>query len=171
MTDPSTPPPPVSVRPATPEDLPFLVTMLVEATNWDGTRPASPTSVARDPQAWHYVEGWQRPTDFGVVAVDGDHPVGAAWARFLPSEDAGYGYVEDSIPELTLGVTGTARHRGFGRRLLDELVASARDRGLAGLSLSVEDGNAPARALYEKAGFEVVGRNGGSDTMLLRIPR
>jgi ribosomal protein S18 acetylase RimI-like enzyme len=34
------------------------------------------------------------------------------------------------------------------------------------VSLSVEDGNAAARALYEHYGFRVVGRTGGSDTML-----
>lgn len=34
------------------------------------------------------------------------------------------------------------------------------------MSLSVEDGNAAARGLYERHGFVVVGRNGGSDTML-----
>ena len=47
------------------------------------------------------------------------------------------------------------------------VVDLARRRRLAGLSLSVEDGN-PARRLYERVGFEVVGRTGGSDTMLLR---
>ena len=48
------------------------------------------------------------------------------------------------------------------------VVDSAGQRRIPGLSLSVEDGNS-ARRLYESAGFEVVGRNGGSDTMLLRI--
>ena len=47
------------------------------------------------------------------------------------------------------------------------VVDLARRRRLAGLSLSVEDGN-PARRLYERFGFEVVGRTGGSDTMLRR---
>ena len=60
-----------------------------------------------------------------------------------------------------------ARRRGVGSRLMTAIVAVARQRRIPGLSLSVEDGNT-ARALYERAGFEVVGRTGGSDTMLLR---
>jgi hypothetical protein len=43
-------------------------------------------------------------------------------------------------------------------------------RGLPGISLSVEDGNR-ARSLYSRLGFQVVGRSGNSDTMLLRLPR
>ena len=43
------------------------------------------------------------------------------------------------------------------------------DRDLTGLSLSVEDGNDRARALYESYGFVVVGREGNSDTMLLAL--
>jgi len=34
----------------------------------------------------------------------------------------------------------------------------------------VEDGNR-ARALYERLGFRKIGRNGGSDTLLLELPR
>ena len=52
--------------------------------------------------------------------------------------------------------------------MLDAVVAEAQRRALPGISLSVEDGNR-ARHLYERAGFRVVGRNGGSDTMLLRL--
>jgi ribosomal protein S18 acetylase RimI-like enzyme len=160
---------PRAIRPATAADFPFLVAILVETANWDGNRATTPASVAQDPLAWHYLEGWKRATDFGVVAIDDDRPVGAAWARFLTKQDAGYGYVSDAVPELTLGVTEHARHRGFGRLLLDGLIDSARHRGLTALSLSVEDGNVAARSLYLTAGFEVVGRDGGSDTMLLTL--
>jgi len=48
------------------------------------------------------------------------------------------------------------------------LLAQACRRGIAGISLRVEDGNA-ARRLYERAGFSVVGHNGSSDTMLLSL--
>ncbi|MET7669849.1 hypothetical protein [Micromonospora luteifusca] len=52
--------------------------------------------------------------------------------------------------------------------MLAAVIGIAEQRRIPGLSLSVEDGNT-ARRLNEKAGFKVVGRNGGSDTMLLRI--
>jgi RsiW-degrading membrane proteinase PrsW (M82 family)/ribosomal protein S18 acetylase RimI-like enzyme len=159
----------LAVVPASASDLSFLTSMLVDAVNWDGTRATTSASVHEDPLSWRYLDGWQRATDFGVVALDGDQPVGAAWARFLTAHDNGYGYVNDAIPELTLAVVATARHRGVGRQLLDALIEAARDRSVAGLSLSVEDGNRSARALYARGGFQHVGRSGNSDTMLLKL--
>ena len=159
----------LSTRHATTADLPFLELMLVEATNWDGLRGTTPASVELDSKAWRYLDGWQRPTDFGIVALHGVGSVGAGWARFLPKRHTGYGYVDDAIPELTLAVARGERGRGVGTDILNGLIESARELDLPGLSLSVEDGNAGARKLYEKAGFTVVGRNGSSDTMLLRL--
>ncbi len=52
--------------------------------------------------------------------------------------------------------------------MLAALVAAAREHGLAALSLSVEPDNR-ARHLYERFGFQEVGTEGGSLTMLLRL--
>ena len=52
---------------------------------------------------------------------------------------------------------GRARPRrgaGWGRRLLDELLADARDSGAEHLMLEVRADNAPARRLYAAHGFE-----------------
>ncbi len=51
---------------------------------------------------------------------------------------------------------------------MEGLIALASARGLRAISLSVEDGNR-ARVLYERLGFRKVGRNGGSDTLLLGL--
>ncbi|MFB0840468.1 MULTISPECIES: GNAT family N-acetyltransferase [unclassified Arthrobacter] len=60
------------------------------------------------------------------------------------------------------------RGRGVGTALMEGLIALASARGLRAISLSVEDGNR-ARVLYERLGFRKVGRNGGSDTLLLGL--
>jgi ribosomal protein S18 acetylase RimI-like enzyme len=159
------------LRPALRTDHEFMASMLAEAANWNGLRAETPDSVRADPKSWRYLAGWQRPTDFGMVAIDGPTNLGAAWARVLAAPDGGYGWVDDSIPELTLAVVSSARGQGLGRRLLAGLVEDARARGLPALSLSVEDGNNRARSLYEHSGFVVVGRNGGSDTMLLELAK
>lgn len=58
-----------------------------------------------------------------------------------------------------------AEHRGQGlsRRMLDHLVAAARQAGFTQLSLEtgVQPMFTPARALYAKAGFKVCGPFGG----------
>jgi GNAT superfamily N-acetyltransferase len=46
------------------------------------------------------------------------------------------------------------RRRGFGRQVLGAIAAWALAQGIATLYLSVEKANAPARALYDGAGFE-----------------
>jgi ribosomal protein S18 acetylase RimI-like enzyme len=76
----------------------------------------------------------------------------------LPGDDPGFGFVALDVPELTIGVVAEARGRGIGRRLLERLIADARERGVARLSLSVELDN-PAMALYEHLGF-ATGRPG-----------
>jgi ribosomal protein S18 acetylase RimI-like enzyme len=51
---------------------------------------------------------------------------------------------------------------------MERLIGQGSSRGLRAISLSVEDGNR-ARLLYERLGFRKVGRNGGSDTLLLEL--
>ena len=158
----------VMLRDATADDLPALTDALIEAVNWHGRDPLDEAGVMSQPQLAHYVAGWPRPGDFGTIAVVGAAAVGAAWCRTFSADDAGYGYVADDVPEVSIGVAAAWRGRGVGTTLLAELIRQARARGLRALSLSVEDGN-HARRLYERAGFTVVGREGGSDVMRLLI--
>jgi ribosomal-protein-alanine N-acetyltransferase len=57
---------------------------------------------------------------------------------------------------MTLAVAPSARGRGWGRVLLDELERRARSRGAASVMLEVRADNEPARALYEHGGYAVV---------------
>ena len=157
-------------RTATPEDREFLAEMLEAAMNWNRAGDGlSRAQLEAMPKIWHYIDGWQHSTDFGLIAEHDGVAVGAAWARFFTAADPGYGYVRDDVPELSMGVAAGYRGHGIGGLLLDALIAECRQRGIDGLSLSVEDGNAPARALYEGRGFAVVGRVGNSDTLLLEL--
>ena len=68
----------------------------------------------RGPDFAHYVEGWPRDGDVGVVAED-EHgePVGAAWYRHLSDDDPGYGFIDPSIPEVTIGVVAPGAARAW----------------------------------------------------------
>nr|WP_163275751.1 GNAT family N-acetyltransferase [Cellulomonas iranensis] len=158
------------LRDATADDLDLLHDMLLEAFNWDGTPRFTRAQVVADTHTARYLGGWKRPDDFGLVATDDDgHPLGAVWARALPAATPGYGYVADDVPELGMAVARPHHGRGVGSALLAGCLAQARGLGWRAVSLSVEDGNAAARALYTRHGFVVVGRNGGSDTMLREL--
>lgn len=53
------------------------------------------------------------------------------------------------------------RRRGLAGEMLDELLGRCRALGLRYINLEVRESNAPARKLYEKRGFETVGRRRG----------
>ena len=100
---------PVGVRDAGPEDAEFLLDMLLEAVNWTGEERISRKQLLRDRTLAHYVAGWQREGDMGLVAVDlgGPNglqiPVGAVWLRQFTRSNHSYGYVADDIPEVLAG--------------------------------------------------------------------
>jgi GNAT superfamily N-acetyltransferase len=158
-----------SIRPAVSGDAGFLVDMLVAAVNWLPERTWSRERVMADRSLAHYVSGWMRSGDFGVVAVDqAGGPVGAAWLRYLTAAAPGFGYVDDDVPELTIGVVEPWRGQGVGRALLRAVLAAARERGVGAVSLSVERANFAAR-LYAEEGFRTVESFEDADTMVAEI--
>lgn len=107
-----------------------------------------------DPGLVRYWRNWGRDGDTGVVADSASYPLGCGWVRLFPPEHPGYGFAEEGVPELGLGVIAAARGRGVGTRILERLLERCRERFPA-VSLSVRDTN-PARRLYERFGFRPV---------------
>jgi ribosomal-protein-alanine N-acetyltransferase len=60
-----------------------------------------------------------------------------------------------------IAVTGNARRRGLGARLLGEVLDRARGAGAGAVFLEVRESNRAARALYEKWAFVQAGRRAG----------
>ena len=76
----------------------------------------------------------------------------------------GYGIMSVAAGEahlLNLALSESARRMGNGRRLLHHLMDLARVAGAEGMYLEVRPSNRRALALYERSGFEVLGRRGG----------
>lgn len=61
----------------------------------------------------------------------------------------------------TLGVAPGYRRRGIGSKLLLELIDRVVDEGAKNLTLEVRESNVDAQALYERFGFDHVGRRHG----------
>lgn len=144
-------------------DVPFLRDMLRHAYYWRWADP----ELADLPLA-RYVEGWGRPGDAALVAVEGFQPVGAAWYRLFSAAEPGYGFLDEETPELTIAVVPSRRGRGYGNELLTALLQRAREEGYRRISLSVEPDN-PALALYERHGFRKVGERGGAWIMVAEL--
>jgi GNAT superfamily N-acetyltransferase len=141
-------------------DVPFLRDMLRHAYYWRWGTPE-----AEEIPASRYVEGFGRPGDAAVIALDEGFPVGAAWYRVFRTGAPGYGFVDESTPELSIAVVPSRRGRGIGDELLSALIERARLEGYTALSLSVERQN-PALHLYERFGFRPVEERG--DTLVMK---
>lgn len=89
------------------------------------------------PQRWYV--GAQRP----------DGPLVGYAGLWFDGEDA---------QVMTIAVDGTHQNHGLGRRLLDALVARARELGAERVLLEVRVDNDPAIHLYESSGFRRLGR-------------
>jgi GNAT superfamily N-acetyltransferase len=160
----------VLIRKAEARDRELIEAMLVVAADWRlGTEPRPVAAVMADPALAHYAEDWPTATDFGLVAEDENGVgLGAAWWRFFTPENPGYGFANEAIPEVSIGVVADRRGVGIGRALLGALAKCAGSHSLKGLSLSVDTDNFALR-LYEQIGFERQGEAGGSVTMLLTL--
>jgi len=157
--------PEVRLVPIKDSDEPFLWEMLYQALYVPEGQTPFPRDILQEPDIACYVQGWGRPGDWGLLARDGEKPVGAIWLRQWTGAEKGYGYVSPTIPELSVALLPEYRNLGLGSRMIITVISMAQGRYL-GLSLSVV-ASSPARRLYERLGFQKVGQVGESPVMLL----
>ncbi|MBH0023041.1 GNAT family N-acetyltransferase [Salinibacterium sp. SWN248] len=150
-------------------DRPLLREATLANMNWCGSR-FSFDDLDQSAELAHYYSDFPGENDFGMLDEAGGVARAVAWLVFFSAEHPGYGFIEAATPELSITTFEGFRGQGVGSALLEQLIAEAAARSVPGISLSVEDGN-QARSLYARLGFQVVGRSGDSDTMLLRLPR
>lgn len=141
-------------------DEPIIWTMLMHAAH-----EPSLEAVQQQPCLIRYADNWGRAGDMGFAAYVETEPIGAAWLRLWSTDDRGFGYVDDAIPELAMAVCPNCRGQGIGTALLCHVLEAAQDRFPA-VSLNVRATN-PALNLYQRLGFvkvagsEAVNRVGG----------
>ena len=78
-------------------------------------------------------------------------------------DSRGYGYVADDVPELSMAILPDYRGQGIGTQLISHMLDYTKGK-YASVSLSVSPNN-PARRLYERFGFKLVGTEGTSIVM------
>lgn len=157
------------LRPLHDDDTSLLADATLFNVNWTGEQRLTAVDVSTDPALSHYTVARPDRGDFGLVAEVGGRTVGVVWLLFLDSSDPGFGYVADGVPELSVCVWPGHRGAGLGGQLLDAAIVAARERGVARISLSVEDRN-PAERLYRDRGFvDAPGTAPGA--MVLRLRR
>jgi ribosomal protein S18 acetylase RimI-like enzyme len=150
------------IRRGSAADVPFMRSMLAHAYAWRVNAFEADIPLSR------YVDNWGRPGDLAVVAHETGNRVGAAWLRIFSPDEPGYGYVDDTTPELSIAVVPSRRRHGLGKELMDALLAAADGAGHEAVSLSVE-ADSPAVSFYERNGFESVREQEGGLVMRRRL--
>jgi GNAT superfamily N-acetyltransferase len=136
---------PITLRQATPSDAPAIHTMILElADSLDANGRV--TSTAGDIRG---ALSGDEPAVHAIIAENEGRPVGVAvfFLTFSTWRGARGVYLQD------LFVRADAQATGLGRRLVDSVVAWARERGASHLRLSVDRRNSAARAFYEAVGM------------------
>jgi len=146
------------IRKGSSADVPFMRSMLAHAYAWRVNAFDAEIPLTR------YVENWGRPGDLALIAHETGNRVGAAWLRRFPAAEAGYGFLDEQTPELSIAVVPSRRRHGVGQELLDALLEKARAEGHQAVSLSVEQ-NSAAVSFYERNGFERAGESQGGLVM------
>ena len=104
------------------------------------------------------------PLSAWLVAMDGDVLAGYVGSQSVMGES----------DMMNIAVDAHYRRQGIAQALVKELVAQLKEKGNHSLTLEVRISNQPAIALYEKLGFEHVGkrpnyyRNPKEDALILR---
>jgi ribosomal protein S18 acetylase RimI-like enzyme len=132
------------------DEAPAVAGLLIEFRDWFGY--SGPPDETFHRNVGRLIEDWL--TDFLLVAEsEGDEPAGVCQLRFRLGvwRDGDDAWLED------LYVRGDAQGKGLGRALTEAAIEHARDRGAKRIQLDVEEENATARAVYEKAGFGIKG--------------
>jgi ribosomal-protein-alanine N-acetyltransferase len=98
---------------------------------------------------------WPRSTFEGELARGWAHlDVGLVDSRIIAF--CNYWVVVPEVQILAIATHPDFRGRGLGRRMLDHVLEAAVHAGCQLASLEVRASNAPAIALYQHAGFDVV---------------
>lgn len=145
------------IRAAIQADEPFLWQMLFLAAHLEETGPDALAAATTHPALSKYVSGWGRESDVGCLALDPSsrQPTGAAWMRLFGAEEQPLLAGDAAVPELAIAVLPAWSGQGVGTLLLTGALQAAKARYSA-VVLSVRTSN-PAKALYERVGFVVVG--------------
>ena len=138
----------LSLRPATEDDVPFLLALREQTM--DGHFRASGAEPSRE----QHLERVRVRFECALIIEHEGRPAGL----FKVARDGlDWQLIQIQLaPEL--------QGRGVGERLLRDLIAEARRAG-ASLSLHVLHAN-PARRLYERLGFRIVGQEGEREYLM-----
>jgi [ribosomal protein S18]-alanine N-acetyltransferase len=159
----------VKIRVATSADIPFMMDLersSPPAAHWTEQRYHDFLASKSGPRRLLLVAEQETENPLSQLASGVERPL----AGFLVAQHVASEWELENIV-----VSATERQKGIGKRLLDALLASAREVNSAAVFLEVRESNRAARFLYEEVGFQQAGRrknyyaNPREDAILYRL--
>ena len=142
---------PINVRPATADDLPFILSLVPRLVAFD-MPPWRDADAVRASSEDLLRQAVTTPPAGSVVLLASSHnePLGFVHLETTPEFFTGepQGYVAN------LAVKETGEGKGVGKALMEAAEAWTRAQGMRHLTLYVFAGNARARTFYARLGFE-----------------
>ena len=155
----------IEIRPLAPEEIPFLEEMMYEALFVRPGASPFPRDILKRPELAKYIADWgSHPYDQAIVALSNDQLAGAVWGRLFSAEQAGYGFIDEHTPEITIALKADFRGQAMGTLLLQAIEIPYQELGVSALSLSV-DQLSPAIQLYLRSGYKIHEEAGTAFTM------
>ena len=143
--------------------------MLYEALYVPEGAPPFPKAILQVPDISKYIDDWAKyKYDIALVATKGDKLIGAIWGRLFPAPLKGYGYVDESTPEISMAVAKEYRGQSIGGSLLSKISEAYREMSIDQISLSVDQNN-PALSLYLRHDFYQVNKDNDALTMAKKL--
>ena len=159
----------MTVRKLNKNEVDFLADMLYEAIFIPKGHETLPKEIIKEKSLSKYFENWAKDKfDIALVAETDNQLVGAIWGRLFTKENKGFGYVDDTTPELSMAIKKEYRNQGIGTKFITAIASEYKKNGVNHLCLSVDKAN-KAYGLYKRQGYEIVEETETSWTMKKRI--
>jgi len=145
----------VTIRPAGPEDFGAVARLNAEVQQLHAEglphlfKPASENTFTRAV----YEDILAQPRNRVYVAFEGTEPVGYVYAELLDRPETWFRYAHRVAYIHHVSVSHGHRRRGYGERLVREVVALARSHGIGRLELDAWWFNDAARGFFKRLGF------------------
>ena len=135
---------------------------------WPATASPCPTPGVRD---WLATCGSRRCAPATRSAAGRPRPTAAAVERLHHPPSADAALLGDHPAHLHVDLLPRLQGRGWGRRVMDEVLDGLAAAGAPGVHLGVDEANTGAIAFYERLGFGGLSRSPGARTFGIRLPR
>ncbi len=119
-----------------------------------GIKKPSKDIINKEELKLYYDNFYSNKDDYCLVSIDDNKIVGAVWTRIMND----YGHIDDNTPSLAISLYEEYRGKGYGTKLMINILELLKNKGYKNVSLSVQKENY-ATKLYLNVGFKIINEN------------